>query len=92
MSAGDRGAQRTTVAGRELLLTPTQWRLLETLRSQPGRVFTRAELLPLVMPGTIVLERTIDVHVRALRKKLGPLAGTLRTVRRRGYCFVPPPA
>jgi two-component system phosphate regulon response regulator PhoB len=42
------------------------------------------------MPDTVVLERTIDVHVKALRKKLGKYAGTVQTVRRCGYKFVPP--
>jgi DNA-binding response OmpR family regulator len=57
--------QRVTVGGRELVLTPTEYTLLEVLRSQPGYVFTRAELVRLVMPDAVVLERTIDVHVDA---------------------------
>jgi two-component system phosphate regulon response regulator PhoB len=70
-------------------LTPTQRRLLDVLRGQPGRAFTRPELMALVMPGTVVLERTIDVHIKALRKKLGAAAGRIETVRRVGYRFVP---
>ena len=70
-------------------LTPTERRLLEVLRGQPGRAFTRPELIALVMPGTVVLERTIDVHIKALRKKLGTVAGRIETVRRVGYRFVP---
>lgn len=69
-------------------LTPTESRLLDVLQNQPGRVFTRAELVSLVMPDAIVLERTIDVHVKSLRKKLGPAAGQIETVRRAGYRFV----
>jgi DNA-binding response OmpR family regulator len=68
-------------------LTPTESRLLEVLRSQPGRVFSRLELVQLVMPGTVVLERTIDVHMKALRRKLGPSGGRIETVRRVGYRF-----
>jgi DNA-binding response OmpR family regulator len=71
----------------DLRLTPTEHRLLETLRGQPGRVFSRKELVVLAMPGTKVLERTIDVHIRGLRKKLGQQATRIRTVRRGGYCF-----
>jgi two-component system phosphate regulon response regulator PhoB len=68
-------------------LTPTERRLWETLRAAPGRVFSRKELVALVMPGTIVLERTIDVHIRGLRKKLGKDVARIRTVRRGGYRF-----
>ena len=70
-------------------LTPTERRILEVLRGQPGRAFTRPELIALVMPGTRVLERTIDVHVKGLRKKLRAGAGRIETVRRVGYRFVP---
>ncbi len=71
----------------QLALTPTERRLWDLLRAHPGRVFSRKELIALLMPGTVVLERTIDVHVRGLRKKLGPHAGRVRTVRRHGYGF-----
>jgi DNA-binding response OmpR family regulator len=46
-------------------------------------------LIALVMPGTVVLERTIDVHIRGLRKKLGRDVARVRTVRRRGYRYDP---
>src|SRR3954453_18336418 len=81
---------RVAVGDQEVVLTRTEYALLEVLRSQPRRVFTRAELVERVMPDAVVLERTIDVHVRALRKKLGSLAGMVKTVRRQGYQFVPP--
>jgi two-component system phosphate regulon response regulator PhoB len=71
-------------------LTPTERRVLDALRGQPGRAFTRPELMALAMPGTVVLERTIDVHVKALRKKLGVATGRIETVRRVGYRFVAP--
>lgn len=67
-------------------LTPTEKRLLETMQQAPGQIFTRRELLALVIPDAVVLERTIDVHIRALRKKLGS-ASRIRTVRRRGYTW-----
>jgi two-component system phosphate regulon response regulator PhoB len=75
--------------GHNAALTPTERRLLEVLRALPGRAFTRAELIALVMPDAVVLERTIDVHVKALRRKLGPGEGRIETVRRVGYRFVP---
>ena len=70
-------------------LTPTERRILDVRRGQPGHAFTRPELIALVMPGTVVLERTIDVHVKALRKKLAAAAGRIETVRGVGYRFVP---
>jgi two-component system phosphate regulon response regulator PhoB len=70
-------------------LTPTESRILEVLRGQPGRAFTRPELIARVMPGTVVLERTIDVHVKALRQKLAAAGGRIETVRGVGYRFVP---
>ncbi len=88
--SSNQGAQRTEAEAFLPKLTPTERRLLEVLRSEPGRTFTRAELVALVMPDTIVLERTVDVHLKALRNKLGSLAGAIQTVRRVGYRFVPP--
>ena len=76
-----------TPAGIHEDLTPTERRLLETLRGEPGRVFSRKELIALVMPGTVVLERTIDVHIRGLRKKLGRDVARIRTIRRLGYRY-----
>ncbi len=69
-------------------LTPTEQRLLDVLRSQPDRTFTRAELVARVMPETIVLERTVDVHIKALRKKLGGRGVRIQTVRGQGYRFI----
>jgi DNA-binding response OmpR family regulator len=77
--------------GRVLDLTFKEFELLKFLAQHPGRVFTRAQLLQEVwgydyFGGT----RTVDVHVRRLRAKLGPeheaLIGTVRNV---GYRFVP---
>ncbi|MBX3441035.1 MAG: response regulator [Planctomyces sp.] len=74
--------------GRELLLTPTEFRLLWTLARQPGRTFTRNELLDCCRgEDANSMERTIDVHIRALRKKLDRLAGAIETVRGVGYRY-----
>lgn len=78
-----------TIAGREFKLSRTEHRLLAALRSQPGRAFTRAELVAAAMSGSIVLERTIDVHVKTLRQKFGQWAAMIQTVRGVGYKFVP---
>ncbi len=69
-------------------LTLTEFRLLDTLIRQPGRAFDRAELIDAALgEDTMVLERTIDVHIRALRKKLGMAADLIETVRGVGYRF-----
>jgi two-component system phosphate regulon response regulator PhoB len=84
----DRVRHRATVNDAELALTPTEFRLLETMLRHPGRAFTRHELMDAAI-GTdaVVLERTIDVHVKSLRRKLGDAADYLETVRGVGYRF-----
>ena len=87
-------ATYTAKLGRRTLdLTFKEFELLKYLAQHPGRVFTREQLLQEVwgydyFGGT----RTVDVHVRRLRAKLGPENETLiGTVRNVGYRFVPPP-
>jgi DNA-binding response OmpR family regulator len=89
----DEGTYTCRLRGRVLDLTFKEFELLKYLAQHPGRVFTRAQLLQEVwgydyFGGT----RTVDVHVRRLRAKLGPeheqLIGTVRHV---GYKFVSPP-
>ena len=61
---------------------------LRTLIRQPGRAFTRQDLMDSAIgDGAIVLERTIDVHVKSLRKKLGAAGDYIETVRGVGYRF-----
>lgn len=83
----DRVRHRAYADGQELDLTPTEFKLLECLLRQPGRAFTRHQLMDAAIgEGAIVLERTIDVHIKTLRRKLG--AGNLiETVRGIGYRF-----
>ena len=90
----DAGAYSVRLGGRALDLTYKEFELLKYLVQFPSRVFTRAQLLQEVWGydyygGT----RTVDVHVRRLRAKLGPeheaLIGTVRNV---GYRFEPPTA
>jgi two-component system phosphate regulon response regulator PhoB len=74
--------------GQELALTPTEFRLLWTLIRQPGRPYSRNELLDISRgEDANALERTIDVHVRSLRQKLGDRADLVETVRGIGYRF-----
>jgi two-component system phosphate regulon response regulator PhoB len=83
----DRVRHRAFADGRELDLTPTEFRLLECMLRQPGRAFTRAQLMDAAIgEGAIVLERTIDVHVKTLRRKLGE-GDLIETVRGVGYRF-----
>ena len=87
----DRERHRVTVDERLLDLTPSEFGLLETLIRQPGRVFSRSELIDAALGGdSLVLERTIDVHIRSLRKKLSQHAVLVETVRGIGYRFRDP--
>lgn len=84
----DRVRHKASVGGRELDLTPTEFRLLECLLRQPGRAFSRSQLMDVAIgEGAVVLERTIDVHVKSLRKKLGEEGEHIETVRGVGYRF-----
>ena len=69
-------------------LTGTELRLLQTLASYPGRVFPRVQLLSLVIrDNAVVIDRNIDVHIGAIRRKMGPYRGMIETVRGIGYRF-----
>ena len=84
----DRAQHRATFDGQEMNLTPTEFRLLWSLVRQPGRAFNRHELMETAMgDDALVLERTIDVHVKSLRQKLGVRAEQIETVRGVGYRF-----
>jgi len=84
----DRIKHQVSIDKKPLDLTPSEFRLLDTMMRQPGRAFDRTELIDLAL-GTdaMVLERTIDVHIRSLRKKMGDAANTIETVRGIGYRF-----
>jgi two-component system phosphate regulon response regulator PhoB len=82
----DRVRHVASVDGRLLDLTPTEFRLLECLLRQPGRAFRRSQLMDAAIgEGAVVLERTIDVHVKSLRRKLGRAGEYIETVRSIGY-------
>jgi two-component system phosphate regulon response regulator PhoB len=81
---------RVTRNGRRVDLGPTEFRLLRFLLEHPGRVFSRAQLIDSVWGhGIYVDERTVDVHIRRLRKALNEPgeADLIRTVRAAGYAL-----
>ena len=79
---------RVSVSGRELSLTPTEFRLLHALVAEPGRTFTRQQLLDRIAgPDFAGFDRNVDVHVANLRKKLGLHPTPVRTVYGVGYRF-----
>lgn len=88
----DSASHRVTVGESEIPLGPTEYRLLHFFMHHPDRVYSRAQLLDRVWGGTVyVEERTVDVHIRRLRKAL-TLHGydkLVQTVRGAGYRFSP---
>ena len=86
----DRMNHRVTLNDQELVLTPTEFKLLWTLVRQAGRPFRRSELMDTCRgEDANALERTIDVHIRSLRQKLEDHADLIETVRGVGYRFRP---
>jgi len=86
----DPGSHRVHVSGNELHLGPTEYRLLYFLMSHPDRVYSRAQLLDRVWgQNTYIEDRTVDVHVRRLRKALSDSGydHLIQTVRGAGYRF-----
>jgi two-component system phosphate regulon response regulator PhoB len=86
----DRQSHRVRRSGRDLHLGPTEYRLLEFLMRNPGRVYSREQLLDNVWGSDVYVdERTVDVHVGRLRKAItrGREADPIRTVRGAGYAF-----
>ena len=83
-------SHRVTCEGKEIALGPTEYRLLKFLMSNPERVYSRGQLLDFVWGQNVyVEERTVDVHVRRLRKALEPfdVDKYVQTVRGVGYRF-----
>lgn len=92
----DRIAHRVTVAGNEIELTATEFKLLERLMERRDRVQSRAQLLETVWQAQADIQtRTVDMHVQRLRAKLGEAGAWIETVRALGYRFrdpTPPPS
>ena len=86
----DTAAHRVSANGQEIPLGPTEYRLLAFLMTHPDRVYSRAQLLDRVWGANVyVEERTVDVHVRRVRKALSDHAveNYIQTVRGAGYRF-----
>lgn len=90
----DPEARRLEVGGQEVRLTGTEFDLLRTMAKTPGRAFSRAELVDRVLePGFTGSDRTIDAHVKNLRRRLreaAQLDAVIETVVGVGYRFSPP--
>ena len=86
----DPARHRVTVAGAEVGLTPKEFELLQTLMEAAGRVLSREQLLSRVWGyarADEIESRTVDVHVRRLRAKLGAAGSRIATVKTIGYRF-----
>ena len=86
----DRETHRVTIADAPLDLSPTEFRLLQFFLTHPERVYSRSQLLDEVWGNeTYIEERTVDVHIRRLRKILEPVGydDLIQTVRSVGYHF-----
>ena len=87
----DTAKMRVSVGGTQVDVTPTEFQLLATLAREPGRVFTRSQLLDAVHGVAIEsYERAIDAHVKNIRRKIEPTPGSPRyvvTVHGVGYRF-----
>ena len=89
----DRGRFRVVINGTEITLTPTEFELLALLASQPGRIFSRAQMLEAVRGVSFEsYERAIDSHIRNLRRKIEPEESQpryIQTVYGVGYILEP---
>jgi two-component system phosphate regulon response regulator PhoB len=82
----DPARHEVRLRGKAVLVTATEFRLLHHLMKHPGRVYTRAQLVDkAVGKDVIVIERNIDVHVSALRRKLEDYGDRILTIRGVGY-------
>ena len=82
----DSSRRTVTVSGKPVALTATEFNLLKSLAEKEGRVISREDLLSLARGDEVaVMDRTVDVHVAALRKKLGKQGEMIETVRGVGY-------
>ena len=82
----DLDAYHCSLNGKMLKLTTTEFKLLHTLMAQPGRAFSREQLiLSALGEQSEVVDRNVDVHIRGVRKQLGEAASAIETVRGVGY-------
>ena len=84
----DLSGHEVNYKGQRVALTATEFRILEFLAARPGRVFSRDEIIDAALGNeTAVFDRTVDVHITAIRRKLGDGADQIETVRGFGYKF-----
>jgi two-component system phosphate regulon response regulator PhoB len=83
------GRHNVTACGNPLDLTYTEFKVLHFLARRPGWVFTRSQIVDAVHGSDYpVTERSVDVQIVGIRKKLGPLGKYIETVRGVGYRFM----
>lgn len=79
---------KVTIEGETIDLTTTEFKLLECMAAKPGQVLSRDRILDAISgDDAIVCDRTVDAHVKSLRRKLGPCKDYIETVRGIGYRF-----
>src|SRR5438105_10279454 len=84
----DLNGHEVTFRGARVSLTATEFRILQFLATRPGRVFSRDEIIDAALGNeAAVFDRTIDVHITAIRRKLGTGGERIETVRGFGYKF-----
>ena len=84
----DLDKKTVTIEGEPVAFTKTEFEILHTLLDERGRVFSRQELINRVWPSDVlVLDRTVDVNITRLRKKIGPFAKCIVTRLGFGYLF-----
>lgn len=84
----DQDRKRVSIDGTEVPLTRTEYELLRLLVSERGRVLSRQELIERAWPDDVLVsDRTVDVNITRLRKKVGPYAAHIATRMGFGYLF-----
>ena len=84
----DLNAKRATLDGEHLSLTKLEYEILSLLLQHPGKVFSREDLLKYCWPqDVLVIDRTVDVNITRLRKKIGRYGQQIKTRVGYGYCF-----
>ena len=72
--------------GKQVILTPTEFRILHFMAARPGRVLSREQIIDAAVGNEMaVFDRTIDVHIAAIRRKLGEAGDRIETIRGFGY-------
>ncbi len=84
----DRSAYTVRLGTRELLLPKKEFEVLALLAENPGKVFTREKLLNTIWGSdVVVVDRTVDVHIRKIREKLGEESASIETIKGVGYRY-----